>query len=113
MVLRKRLLLGVNLAFIFMLSLTPAVRATEYVGWTAILAELTDDYKGAEFVVDRTYAVPFSGTEWQRVVAVTMWVHAHIKYTSETVETWTDSSQTYNEIDPNNDGDADYYGTGD
>ena len=79
------------------------VQADEYWGWDEIRPALIDG-DGAEFVVETTYAVSFTGdTEFEQVLEAAIWVAYHMVYEYDPDppgDVWTSSVQQFAEISP-------------
>jgi len=75
--------------------------AEDFEGWDEIRPALKDG-DGAEFVVDMSYGVTFSGdTEFEKVLAAANWVAFHMKYEYDPYDpgdVWTSSDQQFAEI---------------
>jgi len=75
--------------------------AEDFEGWDEIRPALKDG-DGAEFVVDMSYGVTFSGdTEFDEVLAAANWVAENMEYVPDPVppgDVWTDSYQQFEEI---------------
>jgi hypothetical protein len=94
----KKLIVTVAITFLLVFGVASPVFAATYTGWDQIRPALQGG-NGADFIVSGPSYPTFSGSEWEKVTAANTWVHDHIIYTAESVETWRSSDSIFGDID--------------